>query len=46
MNRYEITIYECAEHWNFYEVFEAVSLDAALKAARKVYGKGYCVRYN
>jgi hypothetical protein len=41
---YEIQIYEVAEHWNFYQTFEATSHAAAIAMARKAYGKGYVVR--
>lgn len=37
MTRYELRIWEKAEHWFFYESFEAASIEEAVTKARKAY---------
>jgi len=41
LHRYELTIWERAEHWRFYEVVQAVSEADARALFRRSYGKGY-----
>lgn len=42
--RWEVTVYEKAEHWTFSVFVEAVDSEEAKKIVRKDYGSGYVIR--
>lgn len=45
LHRFELTIWERAEHWRFYEVVQAVSEADARAQFRRCYGKGYRLQH-
>lgn len=41
LRTFELTIWEKAEHWQFYETMKAASEDAVRAQFGRAYGKGY-----